>query len=316
MNTKVGSIELFGGDYEHVLGLSQTRNGIDITYTIRPLLEIFERMLAEQAYEACEFSLSNYIMLKDRGADWLFAVPVFPYRAFRHSTLFVRRDSSLREPSQLRGKRVGIPDYSMTAAVWTRGILGEQYGVHWSEMRWTASGRQRFAAFEGIKIDFVQEDLEQALIEGRIDTLLTPHTEDELKPAEQRQLRRLIADAQAAEEAYVDQTGVYPINHVIVLRKDALARLANLPRAVFDAYAACKAAAYKRRLGTTLMPWGARHWTKVFDKFGGNPLPYGLTELNREVVAKLAGFLHDQKLIKTVPDVDALFISESRDFEE
>ena len=316
MAGKSSTIELCGGEYEHVVGLSGVQHGIEIRYEIRPLLEVFERMLAERAYEACEFSLSNYIMLKDRNADWLNAIPVFPYRAFRHSTLYVRSYSSLQDPSQLRGKLVGVPDYSMTAAVWTRGILAEQYGAHWSEIRWIASGRQRFSVLPGVDVKVVDEDLEAALIDGRIDALLTPHTEDEVKPAAERRLRPLIADPQRAEEAYLESTGVYPINHVVVIRQDTLARLPHAPRAVFDAYAQCKAAAYKRRLGTTLMPWGQRHWTKVFDQFGGNPLPYGLNAINRQVVDKLAGFLHDQKLIARMPDVDSLFIAESMAFQE
>ena len=310
------SIDLFGGDYEHVLGLSQVRDGININYQNRPLLEVFERMLTEQAYPACEFSLSNYIMLKDRGADWLHAIPVFPYRAFRHSTLYVRKDSPLVEPAQLRGKKIGVPDYSMTAAVWTRGILGEQYGVHWSEMTWTASGRQRFSVLEGVDVEFVQYDLENALIDGRLDALLTPDLRDESRPLGERQLRPLIADAQAAEEAYFNSTGVYPINHVVVIRDDSLQRLPGLPRALFDAYASCKAAAYKRRLGTTLLPWGKRYWARVFQQFGGDPLPYGLTDLNRKVVGRVANFLYDQKLIGTLPDLDRLFIPESCHFNE
>ena len=316
MAEKNGTVELFGGDYEHVLGLSQVQHGVDIRYTIRPLLEVFERMLAEQAYQASEFSLANYIMLKDRKADWLEAIPVFPYRAFRHSTLFVRKDSPFQDPSALRGKTVGVPDYSMTAAVWTRGIMAEQYNAHWSDIRWIASGRQRFSTLPGVELKIVDEDLEAALIDGRIDALLTPHTEDEVKPAGERRLRPLISDPQGAEEAYLKSSGVYPINHVVVIRKDTLARVPNAPRALFDAYAQCKAAAYKRRLGTTLMPWGQRHWTKVFDQFGGNPLPYALNEINRKVVHKLASFLHDQKLIASMPDVDSLFIPESRTFKE
>lgn len=308
------TIELYGGDYEHVLGLSQVQHGIELKYVIHPLLEVFERMLAERAYQACEFSLSNYIMLKDRKADWLQAIPVFPYRAFRHSTLYVRRDSPLQDPSQLRGKTVGVPDYSMTAAVWTRGILAEQYGAHWSEIKWQASGRQRFSVLPGVVVKFVDADLEAALIEGRIDALLTPHTEDEVKPAGERRLRPLIADPQGAEEAYLESTGVYPINHVVVIREDTLKRLPNAPRAIFDGYAQSKAAAYKRRLGTTLLPWGQRYWTRVFDQFGGDPLPYGLNALNRKVVNKLSAFLHDQKLISSVPDIDSLFVAESREF--
>jgi 4,5-dihydroxyphthalate decarboxylase len=304
-------VALFGGDYEHTIGLSQTRAGVEIDYTVAPLLEVFERMLAEKAYEACEFSLANYIMLKDRGADWLHAIPVFPYRAFRHSTLFVRKDSSLTSPSELSGKRAGLPDFSMTAAVWTRGILREQYGVHWQDLSWTVSGRQRFSVLEGVELTYTRDDLEDLLIAGHIDALLTPHTHDELKPAAERQLRPLIADPQAAEEEYLEKTGCYPINHVIVIREDTLTRAPSAPQALFEAYAVAKAVAYKRRLGTTLVPWGNRHWTAMFDRFGGNPLPYGLTPLNREVVARLAGFLADQRLISKLPEVDALFLPQS-----
>ena len=309
-------IDLYGGDYEHVLGISGVREGIDIRYVERPLLEIFEGMLNERRYECCEFSLSNYIMLKDRAADWIHAIPVFPYRAFRHSTLYVRRDSPLKGPADLRGKRVGVPDYSMTAAVWTRGILKEQYGVDSADMRWVASGRQRFAALAGLPLEVVQSDLEEDLVAGRIDALLTPSPADEKKPAAERRLRSLIADVQKAEEDYVRDYGVYPINHVVVIRDDALKRLPKLPQALFSAFAEAKARAYKRRLGTTLMPWGMRHWNKVFDQFGGNPLPYGLNEVNRDVVGKLAGFLFEQKLISKKPPVDDLFIAESRAFSE
>ncbi|MGD9711462.1 MAG: hypothetical protein AB7V46_05270, partial [Thermomicrobiales bacterium] len=291
--------------------LGEWEGEIEINYSVRPLLEIFEGMLEERRYQACEFSLSNYIMLKDRGADWLSAVPVFPYRAFRHSTLFVREDSPLHDPSELKGKHIGVPDYSMTAAVWTRGILEEQYGVHWSQCRWTASGRQRFAALKGIDLDVVKTDLEEALIKGEIDALLTPHTRDELKGKGERRLRPLISDPQQAEEDYLKLTGIYPINHVVVIRDDTLRRAADAGPAIFRAYARSKAAAYKRRLGTTLMPWGSRHWTKAFDRFGGDPLPYGLTDLNRMVVTKLAGFLHDQKLIAKAPNIDALFLPET-----
>ena len=309
-------MEVYGGDYEHVLGIEGPRNGINIKYTIRPLLEIFEGMLNERRYECCEFSLANYIMLKDRGAAWLHAVPIFPYRAFRHSTLYVRRDSPMNGPADLHGKRVGVPDYSMTAAVWTRGILKDQYGVDSSEVQWVASGRQRFEALPGVRLEVGNSDLEADVIAGRLDAILTPTPEDERKPAGERRLRSLIADVQKAEEEYVRDYNCYPINHVVVIREDAYKRLPDLPRAVFDAYAEAKGRAYKRRLGTTLMPWGMRHWIKVFDQFGGNPLPYGLTQVNRSVVDRLAGFLFDQKLISRKLNVDDLFIPESRAFAE
>jgi 4,5-dihydroxyphthalate decarboxylase len=310
----MSAVQLYGGDYEHTLDLSGERQGVGIDYHVGPLLDIFEGMLNDKAHEACEFSLANYIMLKDRGADWIHAVPVFPYRAFRHSTLYVRKDSPLRGPADLKGKLVGVPDFSMTAAVWTRGILGEQYGVRWSDMRWIVSGRQRFMTLPGVTLDKTNDDLEAMLIDGRIDALLTPTPADEKKPADERKLRSLIDDVQAAEEEYAIKYGVYPINHVIVIRDDILKKNPKLPRALYELYSDAKNRAYKRRLGTTLMPWGMRHWNKVFDQFGGDPLPYGLTKLNRDVVKRLAGFLYDQKLIAKEPDVEGLFIPETLKF--
>jgi 4,5-dihydroxyphthalate decarboxylase len=228
--------------------------------------------------------------------------------------LYVRHDSPISGPEDLRGKTVGVPDYSMTAAVWTRGILGEQYGVHWSEMNWIASGKQRFSVIDGVNLKVTDWDLEKELIEGRIDALLTPTPHDEKLPLAERKLRSLIANVQEAEEAYVRDFGVYPINHVVVVREDALSRLPNLPNALFQRYSEAKQHAYKRQLGTTLMPWGARHWTKVFDLFGGDPLPYGLTDINRSVIIRLAGFLYDQKLVSREPSVDELFLPQCRDF--
>lgn len=125
------TVDVHGGDYEHVLALSGVWNGINIRYLIGRPYDIFANMLNDRAYEACELSLSNYFMLKDCGAKWLHALPIFPYRAFRHSTLYVRKGSPLREPADLHGKRIGVPDFSMPAAAWTHGILADKYGVNW-----------------------------------------------------------------------------------------------------------------------------------------------------------------------------------------
>jgi len=308
------TVELFGGDHEHVLGLAGTHDGVDVRYTIAPPRDIFLKMLKERAYEACEFSLSNYIMLKDRGADWLHGVPVFPYRAFRHSAFFVRKDSPLRDLADLRGKRIGVADFSMTAAVWARGILADQYGISWRELRWVVSGRQRFDVLPDVTLETAGSDVENELIAGRIDALLSPTVTDDRKPPRERQLRTLIADPQAAEEAYLDAFGIYPINHVVVIRSDTLARAPNAPQAIFSAYAEAKTRAYARQLGTTLMPWGARHWKNVFDRFGGDPLSYGLNENNRKTIARLSKYLHDQGLIAQEPDVGSLFVPGSETF--
>ena len=132
------TIHVHGSDYEHVLALSGVWNGIDIRYLIGRPYDIFANMLNDRAYETCEFSLSNYFMLKDRGAKWLHALPIFPYRAFRHSTLYVRKDSPLRELAELQGKRIGIPGFFDAS----RGLdAWDSCRLVWGKLVGLASGR-------------------------------------------------------------------------------------------------------------------------------------------------------------------------------
>jgi 4,5-dihydroxyphthalate decarboxylase len=180
--------------------------------------------------------------------------------------------------------------------------------VRWQDLQWVVSGPQRFSITQGVKLESLEGDLEDALLAGQLDALLVTHTADQRKPAAERKLRPLIADPQVAEEAYLRDFGIYPINHVIVMRTDTLSRLPQLPAILYRAYSEAKEHAYKRRLGTTLLPWGARYWTRMFDKFGGDPLPYGLTETNRKVVARLGSYLRDQMLLSREPDLDRLFM--------
>ena len=156
----------------------------------------------------------------------------------------------------------------------------------------------------------VETDLETDLIEGRIDALLTPSLRDNARFESERQLRSVIADAQSAEQEYLEEFGVYPINHVIVVRNDVLSANPDLPAALVERFSAAKQAAYRRRLGVTMVPWADRHWKKTFDFFAGDPLPYGLTVSNRLVVGRLVSFLFHQQLISTAAGVDSLFVGE------
>jgi len=192
--------------------------------------------------------------------------------------------------------------------VWTRGILADQYGVPWTDLRWVVKGPQRFPTLSGVAVERVETDLEDELIAGRIDALLTTAVADKSLPLSARRLRPLIAEVQQVEARYYREFRIYPINHVVVIRRDALTRLPRLPRALFDAYSQAKASAYRRRLGTTLLPWGVQYWNDVFEQFGGDPLPYGLCGVNRTAIALLSKYMYDQKLISREPDINSLFI--------
>lgn len=298
-----------GGDYEHVLDFSgEYGPGIRLRYQPSATRRIFERMLAERCFEVCEFSLANYLTLRAAGEDWLSALPIFPYRAFRHGLAVTRVDSPLTDLGQLAGKRVGVPDYSMTAAVWVRGLLADEYGVPEGSITWVTAERQRLPIPSHAKVEFTRENLEDALVHGRIDALLEMSLRDSSQPPPSRRLRPVLAEPQGAERSYYERTGIFPIMHCVVIRSDVARGMPGLAPAVWQAYSDCKARAYRRRLGTTLVPWSAKHWDQTCALFAGDPLPYGLGPANRHVLGRLGAYLRSQGLIRALPPLDEWFI--------
>lgn len=301
-------ITIYGGDYEHTLSIAGTYGHVRLDYQAMRVQDIFTGMLESRRFEICEFSLANYIMLRAAGEAWLSAVPVFPSRAFRHSLPVTTRSSTLTQLEALEGKRVGVEDYSMTAAVWLRGLLQEEHGIDAKSITWVTHAKQRFPFPEGANVETTHADLEELLCAGGLDAMLGFALKDARRPAHERRLRTVLADPQADEQAYFERTAIYPISHCVVIRKDVLEAAADLPQAVFSAYQSAKEHAYERQLGTTLVPWGKPHWTRAFERFGGDPLAYGLTPANRKVIERLALYLKQQGFIAEVPDVDSIFI--------
>ncbi|MGH8665501.1 MAG: hypothetical protein ACREUX_14660 [Burkholderiales bacterium] len=307
MRTEPTEIVIRGGDYEHVLAIAGRHDGVLFGYEVMRIHDIFARMNASRPFEVCEFSLANYLTLRATGQDWLTAIPVFPYRAFRHSLAVTHCDSALVSLRQLAGKRIGVEDYSMTAAVWFRALLREEYGVDHRSITWVTGPKQRFPFPPGATVETSETDLEQLLCDRAIDAMLAMSPRDARLPPAQRRLRPVLPDAQAEEQAYFQRTGLYPIHHCVVIRNDVIARRPELVDIVYNAYAAAKARAYQRKLGTTLVPWSNAHWARTFERFGGDPLPYGWTSPNGLMVDRLARNLHEQGFIAAVPDVDSLF---------
>jgi 4,5-dihydroxyphthalate decarboxylase len=308
---RVPEFVIRGGDYEHTLGMAGVYGGVRLEYESPRMQGFFAKMLERRHYEVCEFSLANYLTLRGTGQNWLTALPIFPFRTFRHSLAIVPRDSGLMSLAELAGKRVGVEDYSMTAAVWFRGLLKDEYGVDHRTVTWVAQVKQRFPIPAGARVEKTAQDLEGLLCDGSIDAMLGFSLRDAGLPPEERRLRPLLNDAQREEEAYYARTAVYPIHHCVVIRNDALEREPALVDAVCGAYGAAKERAYRRQLGATLVPWARMRWTDAFQRFGGDPLPYGLTPANRAVIARLAGYLVEQGFIAAEPAIDAIFAQPS-----
>ncbi|MBS28935.1 MAG: hypothetical protein CL566_08455 [Alphaproteobacteria bacterium] len=305
-----------GNDYEFTLEMSGTYHDTPIRYEPGVLEEIYAKVLNNQPFQACEFSLSNYTMMRDRGADWMAAIPVFANRDFRHSIIWVRRESELESADQLAGKRVGVRDYTMTAAVWLRGTLLDEYATDWRDINWYANAEQRFPTLEGVPLELGDGDPEEMLLAGDLDAFISPRPRDLQKPLGDRQLRPIFRDVATVERDYFQRTGIYPINHTVVMRKEVLDEFPDAPRAIFDAYCAGKKKALARRIGTTFVPWGKEYWAETMAIFDGDPFPMGLTDANRNNVGTLLRYLYEQRLIANLPDIEDLFPPGTVDFKE
>ncbi|WP_308259024.1 ABC transporter substrate-binding protein [Pseudonocardia sp. H11422] len=220
--------------------------GIDLRYLETDIEELFWRQGRYQEFDAAEFSLGAYLASAEAPDRPFHAIPVFPSRAFRHSALYVRADSEIEKPEQLDGRTVGTPEWSMTASLWMRGILGEHYGVDLASVRWRTGGleeagreeKSRVAAPGRFDVSAVPEGttLTGQLLHGALDAVLTARPPRAFLAGDPR-IRRLFPDVRAAELDYHRATGIVPIMHVVVLRRDVVERhpwVANNLRRAFE----------------------------------------------------------------------------------
>jgi len=190
----------------------------ELTYLALRPGETFWRMLNHEEFDASEMSCSSYTILRSEGDTRFIAIPVFPSRVFRQNALYVRSDSPLRGPADLKGKRIGVGDYQMTAAVWTRGFLQHDYGVLPKDLTWVIGRPVRtIEPPRGIRLEALPAGatLEEMLERGEIDVLMTVMIPKALGTS----VRRLIPDFREVELAYYRKTRIFPIMHTFVLRR-------------------------------------------------------------------------------------------------
>ncbi|TMH64403.1 MAG: ABC transporter substrate-binding protein [Betaproteobacteria bacterium] len=220
--------------------------------------ETFWRMLNHEEFDASEMSLSSYSILRSEGDTRFIAIPVFPSRVFRQNALYVHAESSIREPRDLKGKRIGVGDYQMTAAVWTRGFLQHEYGVQPRELEWIV-GRPIRAITQPrdvrVQVMSGERSLEEMLERGEIDALMSVM----IPAALGKSVKRLFPNFREVELAYYRKTKIFPIMHTLVLRKalyDANPWLAvSLYRAFTRARDLAQRHMYDTDALTVSLPW-------------------------------------------------------------
>ncbi len=240
------------GDYDRVRAIIDGRvaiEGCEVNYLPMSMEEGFYRAATHHEFDVAELSGSSYIIARSRGIDDYIAVPVFLSRMFRHSAIYVRDDAGISRPEDLRGREVGVPVYAMTAALWVRGMLEEEYGVAPSAITWRTGGLEqpgRYGKFPlnlppDIVVRAIPEDraLSDMLARGEIGALVSARAPSCFQSG-MPGIRRLFPDYRAAEVAYYRKTGLFPIMHMLAIRRSLAERHPWLPASVMKAFVEAK----------------------------------------------------------------------------
>lgn len=297
-------------DYDRTRALRDGRvvpDGCDLAYLPLKIEETFFRMLRHREFDVAEMSLSSYVVSLVSADPWLVAIPVYPSRSFRHAHVAVRSDR-IGEPADLRGKVVGTPEFQLTACVWIRGILADRHDVPVSSVRYRTAGLEVPDRPEKLKLDLPPEidlarldkgmSLSDALARGEIDAIQAPREPSSLLRGAP-DVGRLWPDFRRAEEEYLAETGIFPIMHVIVLRRELHERHPWLAGSLQKAFTQARDLAYERLLDvgalTTSLPWQQAAVQRTRELLGDDWWSYGL-EANRHVLDTFLRYHHDQGL--------------------
>ncbi len=298
-------------------------DGIDLIYHSLPVEETFFRMLRHREFDVAEMSLSSYTVSMFRDPPPFVALPIFPSRFFRHSCIFVNADSGIRIPKDLIGKRVGTPEYQMTAPVWIRGILSEHYGVPVDSVTYFTGGEEEAGRFEKQKLDLPSnikvapigptQTLSQMLANGEIDALHTARMPSTFS-AGNRNVRRLFENYKQVEQQYYRDTGIFPIMHTVVVRRDVYEAHRWVAQALYKAFVAAQAQTYDDLRATAalkaMLPWSTAELEETRSLMGDDYWPYGF-ERNRSTLATFLRYHHEQGLSKRRLEPEALFAPEA-----
>jgi 4,5-dihydroxyphthalate decarboxylase len=296
--------------------------GIDLQFVaIDNPREIFDRMAGQQAFDAAEMSASEFISRKVAGQCPFVAIPAFPSRVFRHSFMFVNRQGSVKTPQDLAGKRIGLPLYTMTAALWIRGHLQHEYGVDLSSVRWVQGAINKGGAHgnptvlpmarppQQIENNTSGKSLSDLLEAGEIDAIIGTQVPDAM--AHNADIVRLIPDFRAVEQDYFKRTGIFPIMHLVAIRRDVYERNPEVAASLYRALCASKDQALERMryLGALryMLPWLPDDLDELTRVFGADPWPYGV-EANRPTLQALADYMVEQGIIGRPIAVNDIFV--------
>lgn len=318
------------GDYAHTRPLQTGAvpvEGVDLNYIVVGSHELFRRQANYAEFDAAEFSLSTLTILHARGDQRLIGIPVFPVRRFRHKTIFVNVRSGIKRPEDLRGKRVGVLEFVQTAGVWVRGILQHDFGVKIDEMEWYLGGfdepvesyaeRIPIAMGEKIKRHLIpaNKSLDGMLEKGEIDAIISPSAPKSFMQGSPN-IVRLFSNYREVEMDYFRRTGIFPIMHTLVLKREVYEKAPWVAQSLFKAFVRARDL-IMRRLAAPVgvrefypLPWLSDYFEETKRNLGADFWPYGLKE-NRKTLETLAEYAWEQGLLDHSVNVADLFAIET-----
>ena len=313
------SLTLACGDYEIVRALKEglvQPDGIDLNVlTAMDPSPRHWRFLRKQEYDMAELSCSGYLAARDRGHPFE-ALPVFLHRRFRHGFVYVNKRAGINEPRDLIGRQVGTKAFLFTAALWIRGILEHEYGVPHKSIRWLTELDEDvpFEPPAGLQISKLPHsnssvEMEEMLAEGKLDALVSPDLLDPLLRGDDR-IGRLFPDYKAEERRYYEKTGIFPIMHVLGIKREIVEKYPWVPVNMYAAFNESKRIAMKRLLNPRIVPlaWYREAWEEQEAILGPDPWEYGLTDRNRKTLETLVSYSYEQGLISRRIPLDELFL--------
>ena len=316
-------------DYDRTRALLEGRVGVAgwrIDAKAQPPEETFPRAVADAPFDVSELSLSSYLMQVSRGEGAYIAIPAFVSRAFHHGAIYVRTKRGIETPKDLEGRLVGVPEYQMTMALWVRGILGDEYGVDFRKIRYRTGGANKPGRKERLALELPEDmdvapipegsTLNELLLAGELDAVIAPTPPDGFTAGD-KAVRRLFADPAAEERAYYARTGLFPIMHVIGVRRTLADEHPGLAADLFRAFVEARNLAMREHDLTArssanrmMLPWFADQWEATKDLMGDDFWPYGVAE-NRAELEAICRYSHEQNLGRKRLSVEALFAPET-----
>jgi ABC-type nitrate/sulfonate/bicarbonate transport system substrate-binding protein len=275
---------------------------------VSPLPSAFRRMVRGLEFDVSEMALTTYLVAKEHGVAFT-AVPVFLVRGFHHGAIQVLAGSDVRSPKDLEGRKVGVNrGYTVTTGVWARAVLAEEHGVDLDAITWVLSGDEHVRQYvppDNVVPAAEGTSLEELLLAGELAAVVGADLEaPDVVP--------LIPDPVEAGVAALRSRGLFPINHLVVVRDELLAERPDLARQVFDAFARAKQVYVERLRAGQAQQKGDRIYARVLAETGRDPLPYGL-EPNRAVLEQLLRAAVEQRILTRPVGLEDVFAAGTHD---